>query len=105
LGAPPTWSCGNHPDVSHSDQIVGRQGQDEVPINLRRATMPCLAQVTHGLDPTESLLDALAYAPAYLIALMLGSPSVDGRTAVTLDVLGDMGSDLKPKSPTKSLVS
>ena len=71
-----------------------RSREGEHPADPRRATVPGFAQIAHGLDPAEHLLDPLAHPQAGLIAGVAYRAPIDGRATLALGVGRHMGNDL-----------
>ena len=64
LGTPGAASGHGQAAASSLGSRTRRRGQREQPVEPRGATKAGLAQVAHGLDPAEALLDPLAAALA-----------------------------------------
>src|ERR1700741_1853055 len=80
--------CCQH--LRNTNEIVGRGGEHEEPLDQAAATMSGLAQSTDGLHPSEWFFDPLAADCAETIAEMSGRAPIDRRAAVGV-VLRDMG--------------
>jgi hypothetical protein len=57
----PADSCCCGQELWDSNKIVGDRGENEEPLNQPAAAMAGLAQAADGLDPSERLLDPLAF--------------------------------------------
>src|SRR6201987_1104863 len=79
--------CCQH--LRNTNEIVGRGGEHEEPLDQAAATMPGLAQTADRLDPPEWFFDPLALDRADTIAGMPGRARIDRRAAVGV-VLRDM---------------
>src|SRR5246500_1581698 len=79
--------CYQH--LRNTNEIVGRGGEHEEPLDQAAATMPGLAQTADRLDPPEWFFDPLALDRADTIAGMPGRARIDRRAAVGV-VLRDM---------------
>lgn len=80
---------GSQPEIPHPNQIIGSNGQGEVPRDLLGASVSCSSQNPDGLDPAEYLLDALPDLAAVLVSRMAGGSTINGRTTALI-VLGHM---------------
>src|SRR5246127_5826360 len=79
--------CYQH--LRNTNEIVGRGGEHEEPLDQAAATMPGLAQTADRLDPPEWFFDPLALDRAETIAEMSGRAPIDRRATVGV-VLRDM---------------
>ena len=65
------------PQISHANQIVGRNGKGENPLDPDHSPVAGFAQASYRLEPPEYLLYSLALAQADSIALMTGRAAID----------------------------
>src|ERR1700751_6230407 len=79
--------CCQH--LRNTNEIVGRGGEHEEPLDQAAATMSGLAQTADRLDPPEWFFDPLALDRADAIAGMPGRARIDRRAAGGV-VLGGM---------------
>lgn len=78
--------------IPHSHQVVCRCCKCEDPPYLARASVAKLSKGGYGFDPTENLLDPLALALTYIVALMACCSPIDSQ----VQFLGNMGSNHQP---------
>jgi hypothetical protein len=68
-------------------RVVGCCCKCENPLHLERASVAKFSKNGYCLDPAENLFYSLAFALAYLVALMTGGSPTNGRVLF----LGNMG--------------
>jgi len=79
------------PEISHSDQVVCRECQGKVPVDLSDSPMSGFPEIADGLDPAKRLFNPFADAKTDAVAIMPGCTAIYGRTTFSGDVLGYMG--------------
>ena len=76
VGFSPTSGCTDS-QISHADQVVGRDSEGENPLNLSLSPVPDLAQTAYRLEPSEDLFYSFALAQAHGVAIMAGRSGID----------------------------
>jgi hypothetical protein len=82
-------SCWCRRQVAHSDQVVGRQGQAEHPIDSRDSAMAGLTQPAYRLDPAKDLFHPFALALTKRVARMASGALVDGTGLLAREMRSD----------------
>ena len=74
-----------------ADQVIGRGGERERPIDEWDAAMPELAQTTDGLHPPKDLFHEFSFPLTHVITRMPGGPTINRTPA---DLLRHVGRDV-----------
>src|SRR5581483_12470408 len=76
------WRCASRGRVQrpHPDQVVGRGGEEKLPVHARPATVAEFAQPADRLHPAEDFLDAFARDLADGVAGVTRRPTVECPT-------------------------
>ena len=61
-----------YPEIAHPNQIVGREGQDKLKVQLRAADKPALAHAADGLRPAKAFFDSFTDSLAERITFVAG---------------------------------
>ena len=62
--------------IPQADQVIGRGGESELPIDEWDAAMPELAQTTDGLHPPKDLFHEFSFPLTHVITRMPGGPAL-----------------------------
>src|SRR2546428_7589752 len=71
-------SCCRRSEVAYPYQVVGGQGEGEIPVHSRQAAVSHLSRHPHRLQPAEDLLDPLSQLLAHLVCEMPARATIDG---------------------------
>ena len=77
--------------IPQADQVIGRGGESELPIDEWDAAMPELARTTDGLHPPKDLFHELSFPLTHVITRMPGGPTINRTPA---DLLRHVGRDV-----------
>ena len=77
--------------IPQADQVIGRGGESELPIDEWDAAMPELAQTTDGLHPPKDLFHEFSFPLTHVITRMPGGPTINRTPA---DLLRHVGRDV-----------
>ena len=77
--------------IPQADQVRGRGGESELPIDEWDAAMPELAQTTDGLHPPKDLFHEFSFPLTHVITRMPGGPTINRPPA---DLLRHVGRDV-----------
>src|SRR2546423_357935 len=90
------FSCSNrHCDrySNHAQQVAGRHGDLKLVIDTPQSAKHSLSNPTHGLAPTEVLLDAFAHDLTKLVTGMARRAAIDRTAAATGVIAGNVRGD------------
>src|SRR6202022_478934 len=79
-------------DRRHACQVVRREGERRLRLDLGQANEARFAQATDGLAPAEYLLDQLAFLDAHLVAGVARRTRVDGAVLLLRHMRRDLQS-------------
>src|SRR5712692_10660438 len=83
-------SCGGL-QRAHAYQVVGRRGEEKLPVHAGPATMVEFAETADGLHPAEDFFDAFAHALTDVVAGVPCRPLVQSATVLfARDVRGGL---------------
>ena len=77
--------------IPQADQVIGRGGESELPIDEWDAAMPELAQTTDGLHPPKDLFHEFSFPLTHVITRLPGGPTINRTPA---DLLRHVGRDV-----------
>src|SRR5438445_4652299 len=68
-------------EVAYPHQVVGGQGEGEIPVHPGQAAVSHLSRHPHRLQPAEDLLDPFPEMLAHLVCEMPARTTIDGAVA------------------------
>ena len=77
MGACFPFLLGRYSKFSHSDQVVSRRCQSEVPVYLLDPFVTGLPEIANYLDPAEGFFNPLSNFYAHLVPVVSRCPAVD----------------------------